>query len=117
MPVDVTEIVRIVIALIVAVVSGFVIPWIKSKVDQNTLNKVLTYVEIFVAAAEQLYDKSEGALKKQYVLEKLEQMGFKIDANILDSEIEAAVLRLHHELRGDTEVVVATEATKKRIVE
>ena len=117
MPVDVTEIVRLVIALVTVVLSAFVIPWVKSKVDQNKLNKILDYVEIFVAAAEQLYDKSEGALKKQYVLDKINQMGFKVDADVLDSEIEAAVLRLHHELRGDTETVVATKTAKKRMVE
>ena len=43
------------LALISALVSAFLIPWIKTKIDADKLQTLRTYVEIGVKAAEQLY--------------------------------------------------------------
>ena len=97
---DYTELIKSIATVLAIVVSMFVIPWIKKHVDAATLQKILTYVEIFVAAAEQIFDSTEWEEKKQYVLQRLEEMNFKIDAEALDAFIEAEVLKLHAELRS-----------------
>ena len=51
---DYTEIIKAIIALITALVSAFFIPWLKAKIDAETLKKVSTYVDIAVSAAEQI---------------------------------------------------------------
>ena len=59
---DYTQIISAVIALISALVSAFLIPWLKTKIDANKLQTIKTYVEIGVKAAEQLYAATDGRI-------------------------------------------------------
>ena len=94
--IDITPIVNAVIALIAAIITVFLIPWIKSKVEAEKLSKIMRWVRIAVDAAEQIYKESGmGEKKKQYVLDFLEGKGFTIDPNSIDAMIEAAVLSLN----------------------
>lgn len=88
------------IALISALVSAFLIPWLKTKIDANKLQTIKTYVEIGVKAAEQLYAATDGEEKKAYVINFLAEHGIRFDVSTIDQLIEAAVLQLHHELYG-----------------
>lgn len=97
--VDITPIAEAIITIIVTIVGAFVIPMIKRKIGAEKLTKILKYIEVFVAAAEQLFDKTACEAKKQYVLDKIAEKGFKIEPEILDAEIEAAVLYLHNMLK------------------
>ena len=101
---DYTQIISAVIALISALVSAFLIPWIKMKIDADKLQTVRAYVEIGVKAAEQLYTAAEGDKKKAYVISFLAGKGIKFDVETVDKLIEAAVLQLHHELYGSERV-------------
>ena len=88
------------IALISALVSAFLIPWLKTKIDADKLQTLRTYVEIGVKAAEQLYAATDGEEKKAYVINFLAEHGIRFDVSTIDQLIEAAVLQLHHELYG-----------------
>ena len=95
MSIDITPIVEAVAALIVALLSAFVIPWIRSKIDASQFAKVKMWVTVAVEAAEQLYNGSgRGAEKKAYVVDFLAKKGFKLDPDSLDALIEAAVFDL-----------------------
>ena len=100
--IDITPIVNAVIALLAAIVSSVVIPWIHAKIDDAETGQFLRWVEIAVAAAEQLYHTADGEAKKRYVLDYLEKKGYALDARDVNNAIEAAVLRLHNELYGQT---------------
>ena len=97
---DYTQIISAVIALISALVSAFLIPWLKTKIDANKLQTIKTYVEIGVKAAEQLYAATDGEEKKADVINFLAEHGIRFDVSTIDQLIEAAVLQLHHELYG-----------------
>lgn len=97
---DYTQIISAVIALISALVSAFLIPWLKTKIDANKLQTIKTYVEIGAKAAEQLYAATDGEEKKAYVINFLAEHGIRFDVSTIDQLIEAAVLQLHHELYG-----------------
>ena len=97
---DYTQIISAVIALISALVSAFLIPWLKTKIDANKLQTIKTYVEIGVKAAEQLYAATDGEEKKAYVINFLAEHGIRFDVSTIGQLIEAAVLQLHHELYG-----------------
>ena len=97
---DYTQIIQAVIALVAALVSGFLIPWIKRRTSAEDLKKWQTYVEIAVRAAEQLYKTEQAQEKKAYVISYLAAKGIKFDSETVDKMIEAAVLTLHHELYG-----------------
>ena len=95
MTIDLTSIANAVIALIAAIITAFVIPWIKSRMTAAQFEKIKMWVTVAVEAAEQLYTGSgRGAEKKAYVVEFLNGKGFKIDAATLDNLIEAAVFDL-----------------------
>lgn len=95
---DLTPIVNAVIALIAAIITTFLIPWIKSKIDAAKLAQIVEWVGIAVRAAEQIYNESGmGEKKKQYVLDFLADKGFTIDPNSINAMIEAAVKNLNIE--------------------
>lgn len=96
--IDLTPIYNAVIALAAACVSAFVIPWLKRKTDEQEREELLRWVEIAVAAAQQLYHQAEGSKRLAYALEFLEDKGYTIDDSVIDT-VEAAVLKLHEEMK------------------
>ena len=95
---DLTPIVNAVITLIAAIVTTFLIPWIKSKIDAAKLAQIVEWVGIAVRAAEQIYNESGmGEKKKQYVLDFLADKGFTLDPNSINAMVEAAVKELNIE--------------------
>lgn len=99
MKIDITQIVMGIITLLIGLAEAFVIPWIKTKISNEKLAKIVDTIDIFVAAAEQIAERDgyDGAWKKQHVIELLEKNGYTVDETI-DEFIEAAVIRLHNEL-------------------
>lgn len=95
MLVDITGVLELLIRLGVVVVIGFVIPYIKSKLTKDQIDDALQWINIAVAAAEQLYESTEGEQKKAYVLRFLAAKGVTLDSDEIDKAIEAAVLELH----------------------
>lgn len=99
---DITDILEAVITIIVALVTTFVIPWLKTKCDIEKLKKIKTITEIVVAAAEQMYKESGmGVAKKQYVINYLKERGIKLDLDELNAMIESSVYKLGQELTRD----------------
>lgn len=102
---DITNIFELVILLLSALVATFVIPLLKQKFGQEKLNKVMTYVEIAVHAADQLFATDEGKAKKEYVVnyltEMLKKQGLTVDMETLENMIEAEVLKLHQQLKTE----------------
>lgn len=98
MTIDITAIINAVIALIAAVISAFVIPWIKSKTTSQQREDLIAWVKIAVAAAEQIYKGDKrGEEKKQYVLDFLTKNGFSVNEDSVNAAIEAAVKQLNSE--------------------
>lgn len=99
MKIDITQIVMGLITLLIGLAEAFLIPWIKTKISNEKLAKIVDTIDIFVAAAEQIAtrDGYDGAWKKQHVIELLEKNGYTVDETI-DEFIEAAVIKLHNEL-------------------
>lgn len=97
---NITDILEAVVYLIVALLSVFVIPAIKNAVGAQNMATFLKWVDIAVAAAEQLYESTQGEAKKNYVLNYLTLKGFDVNEAELNLAVEAAVNRLHHELYG-----------------
>ena len=108
---DITTIFEALVTLAVALVSAFVIPYIKSKHSAEELADFLKWVEIGVAAAEQLYESAQGADKKMFVLDYLADRGYSIDEDDMNVAVEAAVNKLHAELYGKEAVSYDREAT------
>ena len=95
---DVTEIIEAILTIVAVLVSAFLIPFLKKKIDANTLNKILDYIRIFVTAAEQIFDRADGEAKKQYVINQLNNIGINFDEAVVDAAIESMVLDIHSQL-------------------
>lgn len=92
---DITPIVEAVVAVVCAVVTCVLIPYIKSKTTTEQQKEINAWVKIAVSAAEQIYTGSgRGEEKKAYVLEWLRSHGVTVDDEKLDAMIEAAVYEL-----------------------
>lgn len=100
MEVNLTEVLWLVICLMAALVFAFVLQAIRNKVGAQNMDRMLRWVEIAVAAAEQLFSSEEGEAKKAYALACLQEHGFAADTAELNMAIEAAVNRLHREIYG-----------------
>ena len=105
MNIDLTQIILAVIALISAVLTGFVVPWLKSKinVENGKINETQAAllklaINTAVKAAEQLFNSDEGQKKKAYVLDILKAQGYEVDQIALDAAIEAAVYNLKEKI-------------------
>ena len=98
---DITPVVNAVIALAAAVVTAFVIPWVKSKTTAAQREEINAWVKIAVTAAEQIYSGSgKGKEKKAYVLKFLEEKNLKIDEKSVDLMIESTVKNMNQAFNG-----------------
>lgn len=94
---DITTIIEAVFALVAAVITAIVIPYIKSRTTAQQQEEINAWVKIAVAAAEQIYTGSgRGEEKKAYVLNWLAEHGVTLDEERINALVEAAVYDLNH---------------------
>lgn len=92
----IVEIGTAIIALLGAVITYIVVPYIKSKTTEQQQKNLAFWVKAAISAAEQIYaDPKMGEQKKTYVLEFIQKLGIVISEEELDTLIEAAVLELN----------------------
>ena len=100
MTIDLTQIILAIITLIGAIITRYLIPWIKDRLDDRQYDVFATLVRVGVYAAEQLFTSEQWKEKKQYVLDLLVENGYQIDATAVDALIEATVRELRIEQGG-----------------
>lgn len=101
MNIDLTPVLQAIIALLAAIVTYKIVPWIKSRTDAQQQANIQAMVRIGVYAAEQIYGAGKGAQKMEHVKKWLESQGFTVDIEA----IEAAVGEMNHDL-----ITIETEA-------
>lgn len=93
--IDLTDIVSAIITLILAVITTFLIPYLKTKIEANKFEKIKSWVKVAVEAAEMIYvGTGRGEEKKNYVIQYLNSKGYTIDTESINNLIESAVLEL-----------------------
>jgi len=97
MTIDLTQIILAIITLIGAIISRYLIPWIKNKLSDQQYEVFATLVRVGVFAAEQLFSRDEWKEKKQYVVNLLLENGYTVDETAVDALIEATVRELRIE--------------------
>ena len=86
----------VILSIVSVLITGVLVPLLKQKYGKEKIVNVMEAVDIAVKAAEQIYkENSQGNLKKQYVLMRLNEQGFKVTEKELDDMIEASVLELN----------------------
>ncbi|MCM1329455.1 MAG: phage holin [Ruminococcus sp.] len=104
--IDITPVIEAVITLIVAVITAFVIPWIKSKVSAAKLQNLQEWAALGVNAAEAVYRGTKlGKDKREYVEKYLkdlcEKNGYKYNDNEIRIALEDAWRNMTKEMSED----------------
>lgn len=89
--IDLTPILQAVIALLAALVTYKLVPWIKSKTTAQQQETMTRIVDVLVYAAEQIYTSDQSQSKLEYVKAQLRNRGFDVD----QAQIEAEVRRMN----------------------
>ena len=91
----VLEIVKLVVMLVVTGVCAYVVPYLKSGIGADELDRVAFWAKQFVLKAQQVMWAKTGGERKGYVMEALTEIAkeakIKITAEQLDAIVEAAV--------------------------
>lgn len=91
---DYTFIFELIITLISALISCFLIPQLKNRLSEEKRQKLLYWTEIAVKAAEQLFGSKAGQQKKEYVVSFLLSKGIVFDVDEVTALIESEVYKL-----------------------
>ena len=94
---DLTPIFQGIIALLAALITYKLIPWIKSKTTEKQFENLKTAAKIAVMAAEQVYNHGDNDAKLEYAVMQLETAGFTLDWETLRTAVEQAVYELKDE--------------------
>lgn len=98
-------ILKAVALIILAIVTGVIVPWIKQKVGADKLEVILSWMGWMVTSAENLYGANTGETKREYVLEGMTEivnkLGYDITPERLRDLLESAVDELHKEQNNE----------------
>lgn len=86
-PIDLTPILKAVLALAAALITAFVIPWIKSKTTAQQQEILARGVKTAVFAAEQVYGSGWGRDKMRYAEEYLRKRGYAVDIDLIEATV------------------------------
>ena len=85
--IDLTPIVQAVLAVLAALITAFVIPWIKAKATVQQRELLERGVKTAVFAAEQVYGSGWGRDKMRYAEEYLRKRGYTVDVDLIEATV------------------------------
>ena len=85
--IDLTPILQAIIALLAALVTYRLIPWIKARTTEAQQKQLESAYKIAVFAAEQLYGSGFGAEKLDYATKYLADRGYSVDRALIESMV------------------------------
>ena len=92
--VDLTPLLQALLALLAALVTSKLIPWINSRTTERQQANLTALANTFVYAAEQVFGANKGAEKLAYVRAGLQAKGYDVDDKAVLAAIEAAVKQM-----------------------
>ena len=87
----ITKLTELIVTVIMAVISIYVIPWLKTKIGDDKYAMILEFAETVVRSAEKIYTVEEWEKKKAYAVHMVRNKVTDLGLNITESEINAIV--------------------------
>lgn len=88
MNIDITALLQALITLAAVVITGFVIPWVKTKTSIAQQEMIEKLVKQYVLAAEEIFDEEGmGKEKLDYVKHKLDEHGITYDKDAIEAAV------------------------------
>ena len=91
---DLTPVIEITVAILSALVTTFLIPYIRKKLSAEKFAELQKWVGVAVEAAEQIYGSKTGKQKEEYVMAFLLSKGLGFDKEEVHNLIESEVYKL-----------------------
>ena len=96
------EIIGAVLTIIVSLVTAFLIPWLKSKLNQTQLEKLDYYLNIAVRCANQIYTPEQWKEKKSYVtLYITDVVNDKLHLTLSEEDIDLLIEGCVNKVKGE----------------
>lgn len=92
--IDFTPLAEAIIALAAAAITMFLIPWLRERYGNESLEKARGWVQIAVYAAEKLYGAGHGDEKLAYAEQVLASHKIKLDTATLKAMIDAEIKKM-----------------------
>lgn len=97
-----TQIMVGVIMILGAIITAFVVPWIRAQMSTEELIQLETYVAFAVRCANQIFTSDQWKMKKTYVMEYVrritdEKLHISLTEDQIETIIEAVVNEVKHE--------------------
>ena len=93
------ELLKLTIMIATMLITRYVIPWLKAKTENETMQTLIDLVAQAVLAAEQVHQSADGAKRKEivtkFIKEILEQKNLALSDEEIDVMIEAAVKQMN----------------------
>jgi len=93
------EIAKLVLMILAALITRYLIPWIKAKTQSETMSVLIDWAMQAVLAAEQCHQAQSGAERKaivtKFIKELLVQKNLALSDDEIDVMIEAAVKQMN----------------------
>lgn len=100
---DITVLLQLLIYIIVAIISAYLIPIAKSKMSKNQQELLAYWLEMAVYAAEEAANanKIPKSEKMQYAIDFLDKKGIKYDKNTIEVMIDSKVRELINQFKDE----------------
>ena len=85
--IDLTELIRAVIALMTVIITSVLIPWIRAKTTNEQRKKMKDIYRMAVFAAEQLWGAGNGEAKLKDAQHMIEEAGYTFDRALLEATV------------------------------
>ena len=96
--INLTQIIVAIITLLFSVITGYLIPLIKSKTSEKMYSILKMGCEAAVFFAQQWYKQEDGEVKKEKAIEYaenwLKERGIKVDMQLISDTIEAELKKI-----------------------
>ncbi len=87
----ITIISRIIIPVCGAIITYFVIPWIKAKIGDEKFKTIMSWVYRAVEAAEQIFPAGDNSSKYEYAVNLIKVQAKKHGVELTDEEIRTLI--------------------------
>lgn len=108
--IDLTNLFNAVLALLAAIITAFVIPWIKAWANEKQMDLLAKATKTAVFAAEQVYGSGWGRDKMRYAEEYLRKRGYTVDVDMIEATVKEYFG--HIEIDTDNEEEAEEETTE-----
>lgn len=103
---DFTPLVEAIIALAAAAITMFLIPWLRTRYGNENLEKVRSWVQVAVYAAEKLYGAGNGDQKLEYAEAFLREHKINLDTYDLIAMVNAEIKKMEQAMLTEKALAV-----------